>query len=91
MHTGAVKLKLDDFSTKVAIFDVHWQSEGALEAKDRFDLDVSSGVVDLKLDSYTPKSTGTIPLQSPPEPVGEAASAIDILLDGVEVRIRSRH
>src|SRR5439155_300870 len=53
-HTGAVKLKLDDFSTKVVISDVHWQSEGALEAQDRFDLDVSSGAVDLSLDTYTP-------------------------------------
>src|SRR5207248_391233 len=54
-HTGAVKLKLDDYATRVAVFDVHWQSEGAAKARDRFELDVSSGVVNLQLDTYTPK------------------------------------
>src|SRR5438034_7157924 len=87
-HTGAVKLKLDDFSTKVVISDVHWQSEGALEAQDRFDLDVSSGAVDLSLDTYTPKMrpAGAAPVA--PEPVGKPVSALEILLDGVEARIR---
>src|SRR5438477_4476938 len=88
-HTGAVKLKLDDFSTKVAIFDVHWQSEGALEVRDRFDLDVSSGVVDLKVDAYTPKVERVDAPAREPKPKGKAASALDILLDGVEDRIKS--
>jgi len=88
-HTGAVKLKLDDFSTKVVISDVHWQSEGAFEAQDRFDLDVSSGVVDLRLDMYTPKMqrvAAAAPAE--PEPDGKAASALEILLDGVAARLR---
>ena len=90
VHTGAVKLKLDDFSTKVAIFDVHWQSEGALQARDRFDLDVSSGVVDLKVDTYTPKVERVDTRAKEPKPKGKAASALEILLDGVEARIKSR-
>jgi len=90
VHTGAVKLKLDDFSTKVAIFDVHWQSEGALQARDRFDLDVSSGVVDLKVDAYTPKVERVDAPAREPKPKGKAASALEILLDGVEARIKSR-
>jgi hypothetical protein len=90
VHAGTFRLKLDDFATNVVVTDVHWQSEGALDARDRYELEVSSGVVDLELDFYTPKSTGTVPLQAPPEPAGKAASALDILLDGVEARIRSR-
>ena len=90
VHTGAVKLKLDDFSTKVAIFDVHWQSEDALQARDRFDLDVSSGVVDFKVDTYTPKVERTDAPAVEPKPKGKAASALEILLDGVEARIKSR-
>src|SRR2546428_7080989 len=90
VHIGAVKLKLDDFSTKVAIFDVHWQSEGALEVRDRFDLDVSSGVVDFKVDTYTPKAERTDVPAAEPKPKGKAASALEILLDGVEARIKSR-
>lgn len=90
VHTGAVKLKLDDFSTKVAIFDVHWQSEDALQALNRFDLDVSSGVVDFKIDTYTPKVARVDAHAAEPKPKGKAASALDILLDGVEARIKSR-
>ena len=90
VHTGAVKLKLDDFSTKVAIFDVHWQSEGALQARDRFDLDVSSGVVDFKVDTYVSKVERLDVPAEEPKPKGKAASALEILLDGVEARIKSR-
>src|SRR5436190_3654227 len=90
IHTGAVKLKLDDYSTKVAIFDVHWQSEGGLEARDRFDLDVSSGVVDFRLDTYTPKLEAIDVAPPSPEPAGKPASALEILLDGVEARSRTR-
>src|SRR5439155_24050400 len=90
VHTGAVKLKLDDFSTKVAIFDVHWQSEGALEARDRFDLDVSSGVVDLKVDTYTPKVERAAAAPAEALPAGKPASALEILLDGVEARVKAR-
>ena len=89
-HTGAVKLKLDDFSTKVAIFDVHWQSEGGLEAPDRFDLEVSSGVVDLRVDSYTPKVEPAGAAPAAAQPAGKPASALEILLDGVEARVASR-
>src|SRR3989441_6997961 len=90
VHTGAVKLKLDDFSTKVAIFDVHWQSDDALQALDRFDLDVSSGVVDFKVDTYMPKVERIDAPAAEPKPKGKAASALEILLDGVEARVKSR-
>jgi TetR/AcrR family transcriptional regulator, tetracycline repressor protein len=87
-HTGAVKLRLDDFSTRVAVLDVHWQSESADRARDRYELEVSGGVVDLKLGTYTPRA-GKI--DSPPAvasgPPGKTASALEILLDGVEARV----
>jgi hypothetical protein len=49
---------------------------------------VSSGAVDLRLDQYTPKV-------SPPAAAGvstgggKAASALDLLLDGVEARVKT--
>jgi TetR/AcrR family tetracycline transcriptional repressor len=89
-HTGAVKLKLDDYSTKVAILDVHWQSERALEAHDRYDLDVSSGAVDFSLDTYPYKAPRARPAPEQARPVGKAASALEILLDGVEARLAGR-
>jgi AcrR family transcriptional regulator len=93
VHTGAVKLKLDHFSTKVAVLDVHWNSDaGAPSARDRYEIDVSSGVVDFKLDAYTPK---TLPLesglhQSKAKDKEKPATALQILLDGIEARARAR-
>jgi TetR/AcrR family tetracycline transcriptional repressor len=88
VHTGTLKLKLDDFSTKVVLSDLRWQSEGASNAPNRYELNVSGGVVDLHVDEYTPTVQ---PVDVPPvEPVpeGKPASALDILLDGVESRVR---
>jgi AcrR family transcriptional regulator len=90
IHTGVLKLKLDDFSTKVVLSDVHWQSEGASNARDRYELEVSSGVADLKLDTYTPKVERVVSPSPEPQPSGKAASALEILLDGVEARVKTR-
>ena len=90
IHTGVLKLKLDDFSTKVVLSDVHWQSEGASNARDRYELEVSSGVADLKLDSYTPNVERGVSPSPEPQPSGKAASALEILLDGVEARTKTR-
>ncbi len=90
VHTGAVKLKLDEFASKVAVFDVHWQSEGAAGAADRYELDVSSGVVKFELDTYEPKVEKIVAAPNEPRPPGRSVSALEILLDGVGARVRSR-
>jgi hypothetical protein len=89
IHTGVLKLKLDDFSTKVVLTDVHWQSEGASDARDRYELDVSSGVVDFKLDTYAPKVERVDAPVAEAKSSGKAASALDILLDGIEAHLKS--
>jgi AcrR family transcriptional regulator len=89
-HTGVVKLKLEEFSTKVTVFDVNWQSRGALEARDRYELEISSGVVDFNLGTYTPKVQRVDSSPVEPQPKGKPASALEILLDGVEARVKSR-
>jgi AcrR family transcriptional regulator len=89
VHTGVLKLKLDDYSTKVVLSDLQWQSEGASNARDRYELDVSSGVVDLRVDTYAPKAQHVVAPPAQPVPEGKPASALDILLDGVESRIQS--
>ena len=88
IHTGAVKLKLDEFSTRVAVFDVHWQTEGASASRDRYELDVSSGAVKFSLDMYEAKVARAEALPAESKPVGKVVSALDILLDGVEARTR---
>jgi len=89
VHTGAVKLKLEQFSTKVAVLDVHWKSdESATPARDRYELEVSSGAVDFKLDSYVPRTRPVEEKAAEPVAKGKAVTALDILLDGVEARVR---
>src|SRR5882672_3348084 len=88
-HSGAVRLKLDDYSIPAVISDVRWQSDGAAGAVDRYELRINSGVVQLTLDTAVSGSPVT-PAPSPAEhkSTGPAASALEILLDGVESRVR---
>jgi hypothetical protein len=88
IHTGAVRLRLDGYSNKAVISDVRWESEGAAAAADRYELRINSGVVQLSLDTAVSGTPSTI-ASSIPEPVATSlpASALDILLDGVESRI----
>jgi AcrR family transcriptional regulator len=88
IHTGAVRLRLDGYSSKAVISDVRWESEGAAGAADRYEVRINSGVVQLSLDTAVSGTASKI-ASSIPEPVATSvpASALDILLDGVESRI----
>lgn len=90
MHAGAVRVKLDDYSAKVVMSDVRWQTSGASASRDRYEPDVSSGVVKIGLDAAA-KPLKIAPVKPTPlAAAGEPASALEILLDGVESRVRSR-
>ena len=86
VSTGAVKVRLDDFSTRVTVSDVHWQSREASIAADRYELQISTGAVKIALDSYEPQET-TPAAAAEPRAGGKHASALEILLDGVEARV----
>jgi AcrR family transcriptional regulator len=89
IHTGAVRLKLDGYSTKAAISDARWESEGAAGAADRYELRINSGVVQLSLDtavSSTPSPAAPPSVETRPD--SEPRSALDILLDGVQSRLK---
>lgn len=90
VHAGAVKFRLDGASSKVAVTDVQWQSPGALGAPSRYELDVSGGVVKLDLDVYVPARRPVETAAPAPESAGKPATALDILLDGVEARVKTR-
>ncbi len=86
ISTGAVRVKLDDYSVRAAITDSQWESEdGASASLDRYQLRISGGAVQVSLDSDAESAKAVEPGQ-PVEPAGEAASALEILLDGVEKR-----
>jgi AcrR family transcriptional regulator len=89
IHTGAVRLKLDGHSTKAVISDARWESEGAAGASDRYELRINSGVVQLSLDtavSNTPSPAAPPTVETRPD--SELRSALDILLDGVQSRLK---
>jgi hypothetical protein len=50
---------------------------------------VSSGVVDFKLDTYTPKVRPLEDAPAQPKTTGKPASALDFLLDGIEAHLKS--
>ena len=81
--TGAVKVRLDDFATHVTVADLRWQSEGASERAKAWVATPD------EYDSYTPKVAAVTQVVTPRD-TGKAASALEILLDGVEARVRKR-
>jgi len=93
ISAGAVRVRLDEFNTNAVVTDLHWSSEKAEKAADRYELRISGGAVQVSLDSDT-KSVPRADTRAEPEPEraasGEPASALEILLDGVESRVRSR-
>jgi TetR/AcrR family tetracycline transcriptional repressor len=85
-HSGAVKLKLDDYSIRTVITNMRWESDGASSAADRYEIRINSGVVQLTLDQAA--TTQPAPNVAPEDPAfGAPVSALEILLDGVESRV----
>jgi len=90
ISTGAVRLKLDDYSVKATVTDTRWESEkGAAGARDRYQLRINSGAVQVTLDSEA-KTVEPPVAEVPVEATRERASALEILLDGVETRVNRR-
>jgi TetR/AcrR family tetracycline transcriptional repressor len=91
ISTGAVRIKLDDYSVKAAVMDSQWESmDGASTLPDRYQLRISGGAVQVSLDAVSAAPPAPAARsEQPPESQGEPASALDILLDGVEARVRS--
>lgn len=92
ISTGAVRVKLDDYSVTASVMDTQWESTaGAASAPDRYQLSIRGGAFQVSLDAVTGEEP--VPAarsEQPPPPQGELATALDILLDGVEARVRAR-
>jgi TetR/AcrR family transcriptional regulator, tetracycline repressor protein len=88
---GALRVRLDEFSSNAVVTDLRWSSEVAAKAADRYELRISGGAVQVSLDSAT-KSVPRAEVEPAVVPVipGKPVSALEILLDGVESRVRSR-
>lgn len=88
---GVLRVKLDGFSARAVVSDLHWESEGAAASSDRYELLIQGGAVQVSLDEREGKEPQMQAGPTPePLPYGKSAAVLDILLDGVEARVRSR-
>jgi hypothetical protein len=86
---GTARIKLDTFSATALTSDLHWESPGASASPDRYELRINGGAVQVTLDDKaTPSPAPSVGLERPA--AGDGATALDILLDGVEKRARLR-
>jgi AcrR family transcriptional regulator len=86
---ATARIKLDAFSATAVTSDIRWESPGASASADRYELRINGGAVQVTLDDKaTPSAAPGI--EPPRSTAGESTSALDILLDGVEARVRSR-
>jgi hypothetical protein len=85
---GSLRLKLDAYAVNAATTDLRWESTGGSSSSDRYELRINGGAVQVTLDDQaTEQPLPTAMAQ--PESAGEPASALEILLDGVERRVSS--
>ena len=83
---GCVRLKLDAFVANATTTDVRWESVGASSSTDRYELRINSGAVQVTLDDSATEEPSPSELEQTEAP-REAASALEILLDGVARRV----
>ena len=89
ISAGAVRLRLDDYSIQALLADARWESEGAAGAADRYELRIKSGAVQVSLGtaaSHDPSAA--VPPTVEARPAIQQASALDVLLDGVQGRVK---
>ena len=86
---GSVRLKLGELAVKAAIADFRGESEeGAALAPDRYELLIHAGAVHVELDTVVQPVPTIRTETSEVCQIGATASALEILLDGVESRAR---
>jgi hypothetical protein len=86
---GSLRLKLDAYAITASTGDSRWESPGASRSSDRYELRINGGAVQVTLDDKADEQTlPAVTVQ--PESLGDAVSALEILLDGVEKRIGVR-
>jgi hypothetical protein len=85
---GSLRLKLDAYAVAASTTDLRWASEGASRSSDRYELRINGGAVQVTLDEQTPEEPAAR-MASQPNAPGERASALEILLDGVEQRLNA--
>jgi AcrR family transcriptional regulator len=89
LKSGAVKVDLDDFHSRVAIADTRWETTGAGAAPDRYELEVSGGAVRVSLDQSAVEGSAAQVAESAMPADGGPVAALGIVLDGIAGRGRT--
>jgi hypothetical protein len=89
---GSVKVRLDDQPLRLKS-DLQWDTPGAMQATDRYDLTVYSGCVRVTMDAAAPPVRGAAPsvtsVADDPS-AWRADQGISLVLDGIEKRLGDR-
>jgi TetR/AcrR family transcriptional regulator, tetracycline repressor protein len=89
---GSVKVRLDDQPLRLKS-DLQWDTPGAMQATDRYDVTVSSGCVRVTMDAAAPAAPGAPPSAasgSGDPSTWRADQGISLVLDGIEKRLGDR-
>jgi TetR/AcrR family tetracycline transcriptional repressor len=90
VSAGSAKIRLDDRTVRAAT-DVHWETPGAADRADRYELSVFSGCVRVTMDASAPDGP-----QPPPPGASSASEAgatarldqgVGLVIDGIERRL----
>jgi TetR/AcrR family tetracycline transcriptional repressor len=89
---GSVRVRLDDKPIRLTS-DVQWETPGALQAVNRYDLTVYSGCVRVTMDADAPAAPGAAPASeaaASDRSSSRSDQGISLVLDGIEKRLSDR-
>jgi hypothetical protein len=89
LSQGSMRVRLDDKPIRLAT-ETQWETPGAADATDRYDLAVYSGCVRVTMDTAAPAINGATPsaTSTAGEPsVWRSDEGVSLVLDGVEKRL----
>jgi hypothetical protein len=94
VSSGSVKVRLDDQPIRATTADMQWETPGALQRADRYDLTVYSGCVRVSMDASAPAAPQLTRPSAPSEDRADAPprahQGVSLILDGIEKRLADR-
>ncbi|MBV8301238.1 MAG: TetR family transcriptional regulator [Candidatus Dormibacteraeota bacterium] len=87
VSSGCAKIRLGDRPIRATGSDIHWDTLGALQNPNRYDVTIHSGCYKITMDGSAPASAA--PAVSPSDDTVQVkrGHAVELLLDGVEQRL----
>lgn len=88
VHGGSLRVRFDSEAIRATRSDVRWHSSDVATAEDCYDVTVHSGCVKVSMDATAPRASAPAPLSEQRVDEELPASGVDLLLDGIERRLR---